>query len=162
LSSRMAMLEYIIKTNKVPSRSIIKELIYSNKLKKECNELIECMSIENKEVNPINIKILLNKIGAEISIKALELKKIYYENYNLNNNDIMEEDLSNIDKTIDKIKKIEINNECYKIKNLDISGNDIEMLGYKGKDIGEKLKMLLDKVIENPSLNEKKILKTLL
>lgn len=162
IESRMAMLEYIIKINKIPSRSIIKELVYSNKIKKQCNEIVECMIIENKEVNPINIKMLLNKIDSKVFIKALELKKLYLENNIYSKHTLNRKNILVIDETIDKINEIESNNECYKIKDLNISGKDIEKLGYKGKDIGEKLKQLLYNVIENPNLNEKDTLKKLI
>ena len=80
LVKRMAMLEYIIKKKKIPSRSIVDTLVYSNKIKKECKSLVECMLKDNIEVNTIEIKILLNKVGSEKLIEALNLKKIYYNN----------------------------------------------------------------------------------
>ena len=41
---------------------------------------------------------------------------------------------------------------------MDIDGNDVKNLGYKGKEIGNILKYLFDKVMENPKINEKIIL----
>ncbi len=49
-------------------------------------------------------------------------------------------------------------NEPYRIDMLEISGNDLVNLGYKGKEIGKKLENLLDLVIFDPSLNKKQIL----
>lgn len=48
--------------------------------------------------------------------------------------------------------------ECFSLKNLEINGNDLKKLGYTGEEIGEKLKQLLDMVIEDNSLNKKEIL----
>lgn len=45
--------------------------------------------------------------------------------------------------------------DCFTIKALDISGNDLIEYGLKGHEIGETLKSLLDIVIENPKLNDK-------
>lgn len=45
--------------------------------------------------------------------------------------------------------------DCFTIKDLDISGNDLIEYGLKGQEIGDTLKALLDVVIENPKLNEK-------
>ncbi len=45
--------------------------------------------------------------------------------------------------------------ECFSLKNLEINGNDLKKLGYTGEEIGEKLKQLLDMVIEDNSLNKK-------
>ena len=50
----------------------------------------------------------------------------------------------------------------YKISDLDINGKILKDLGYKGKEIGEKLNFLLDEVIKNPLLNKKDILINLL
>ena len=118
------------------------------------------MIIDNKEVNSIDIKLLLNKVGLEIFMKALEIKRIYYNKLMLNNSnkDNIEEIVCILDETVEKILEIEKNKECYQIKDLDINGKDIESLGYRGKDIGEKLNILLNKVIENPELNKKEVL----
>ncbi len=47
------------------------------------------------------------------------------------------------------------NKEPYKISQLKVCGNDVIALGFDGKQVGEKLEFLLDKVIENPSLNNR-------
>ena len=39
-----------------------------------------------------------------------------------------------------------------------VNGNDIASLGYKGREIGEVLNLLLDKVISNELKNEKAVL----
>lgn len=157
---RMSMLEYIIRYKKIPSNSVVNTLIYSKKIKNECEKLVSCMIIDNKEVNSIDIKLLLNKVGLEIFMKALEIKRIYYNKLMLNNSnkDNIEEIVCILDETVEKILEIEKNKECYQIKDLDINGKDIESLGYRGKDIGEKLNILLNKVIENPELNKKEVL----
>ena len=48
--------------------------------------------------------------------------------------------------------------DCFSIKELDISGNDLLEFGLSGKDIGKTLEYLLDLCIENPRLNEKSTL----
>ena len=45
--------------------------------------------------------------------------------------------------------------DCFTIKDLDISGNDLIEYGLQGHEIGETLKSMLDIVIENPKLNDK-------
>ena len=62
---------------------------------------------------------------------------------------------------LNKIKEIYFdiikNKQCFKLKDLAINGNDLISLGFKeGKEIGNILHALLDIVIENPLLNEKK------
>ena len=47
-------------------------------------------------------------------------------------------------------------NECFSLKDLKINGRELIELGFnKGKEIGEILNYLLEKVIENPDLNNK-------
>ena len=41
------------------------------------------------------------------------------------------------------VLEIDKNGECYKIRDLNINGKDIESLGYKGKEVGEILNKLL-------------------
>ena len=160
LAKRMAMIEYIIKEKKIPSRSIVDTLVYSKKIKNECEILVNCMLKDNIEVNSIEIKRLLNKVGTEKLIEALNLKKVYYNNFLLNiQNEIdISEKYLIIDNIIEKILEIENNKECYRLKDLDLNGKDLEKLGYRGKEIGEKLNALLDEVIANPDLNKKEIL----
>lgn len=44
---------------------------------------------------------------------------------------------------------------CFSLKDLAINGNDLAELGFKGREIGEKLKLLLNAVIENKVSNTK-------
>lgn len=161
---RISMLEYIIKFNDIPSKSIIDTLIYSNKNKQECKDIVECMLVKNENLNSINIKLILNKVGPQILTKALRLKKIYLKN-EMNNkdyNDIIDDNTKMIDCSIKNILEIEKNKECYKLKDLNINGIDLQDMGYKGKDIGVILNILLNKVIINPELNNKETLMNLI
>ena len=60
-----------------------------------------------------------------------------------------------IDKIIHIVNDINNNRECYTIKELNINGNDLKQLGYRGSDIGKILSFLLNKVQENPHINHK-------
>ena len=54
------------------------------------------------------------------------------------------------------------NGAVYKLSQLDINGNDLSLMGIKGKAISEKLNMLLDKVILGEVKNSKEELKKLI
>lgn len=61
---------------------------------------------------------------------------------------------------ISLLNEILKNHEPYKISHLDISGQDIFNLGFKGKAVGEKLDFLLSQAIINPEQNSRdKLLK---
>ncbi len=44
---------------------------------------------------------------------------------------------------------------CFSLKDLAVNGNDLAELGFKGREIGEKLKLLLNAVMENKVENNK-------
>ena len=58
----------------------------------------------------------------------------------------------------DRIQKELDKKTALSLKDLAINGNDLIKAGYKGKQIGEILDELFNKVLENPALNEKGIL----
>ena len=53
------------------------------------------------------------------------------------------------------IEEIHEKNEAFKITDLKVNGHDLMALGFKGKEIGDQLKRLLEIVIENPEKNQK-------
>ena len=103
-----------------------------------------------------SIRKLLSLIGEELFRELLKVKKadalaqtpeLYKE---------IEEKLIVSEKKLNEIIEAQ---ECFTIKDLAIDGKDLIALGIKpGKDIGIILNKLLDKVIENPNLNNKEIL----
>lgn len=52
-------------------------------------------------------------------------------------------------------KKIISEEQCFKLKDLAVNGNDIIKLGFKGREVGEILEKLLEKVINGDLKNEK-------
>ncbi len=58
----------------------------------------------------------------------------------------------------EKITKIINSGEPYLISHLAVSGEDLKHLGFKGKEIGAKLRELSNLVIEKPQLNNKDLL----
>jgi len=157
LVDKLGMLEFIIKYKKYNTESIKDLLVYSNKVKSDSNFITKCMiDILNMKDN-IQIKLKLNEVGIEIFKKSLHISKIYFENCDLENKNILI-----INEIINRTLQIEKNGECYRISDLNINGKDIKSLGYKGKEIGEKLNDLLYKVIVNPELNKNEVLKKLI
>ena len=172
LLDRLIMLEYLI-SNKIlkcidqhekykyyceniKKVNIINNLRYSNKVINYCNDIMEYMIKDIEKIDNIVIKRYLNNIGYEKLNKVFKLELIY--NVFLDNKNKAEF----FRQCIIKLNEIENSKECYKISDLDINGKILKDLGYKGKEIGEKLNFLLDEVIKNPLLNKKDILINLL
>ena len=172
LLDRLIMLDYLVSNeilkciNKdekykyycenIKKLNIINNLRYPNKVISYCNDIIEYMIKDIEKIDNIILKKYLNNIGYEKLNKVFKLKLIYNEFLNNKNK------IEFLKKCINKLNEIESSKECYKIIDLDIDGKIIKDLGYKGKEIGEKLSFLLDEVIKNPSLNKKDILINLL
>lgn len=171
LEERLVMLEYILSFNEVSNiynedkseyyvnsimpKSIVNTLIYPKKVVNDVNILTEYMYKDIK-VDNIEIKHILGKIGSEKLKNVLKFKKMY-NNYCLRvkiYNSELKEKNSIIDNCINEILKIENNKECYTIKELNIDGKVLMRLGYRGREIGEKLNYLLENVINNPDLND--------
>ena len=53
----------------------------------------------------------------------------------------------------DLLEKIENNHEPFAVSHLKVNGNDLKELGFEGKEIGDVLQFLLEKVWEDASLN---------
>lgn len=151
---KLLLLQYIINNEAKDYNNrnyIVNILRYPNKVKDDINNLIEYMYIDESNLNKIDIKYILNKIGDSRFEKILNLKNIYYSaNYNKKN--------KYIKPCINILKDIINNKECYTIKDLKLNGNDLKELGYKGNEIGTNLNYLLEEVIKNPNLNSKKLL----
>ena len=98
------------------------------------------------------LKRIMSQIGKDLIFDLIEVKRcdnsaqnpIYYRG-----DDFYAE-------TLDIINEIISENECFSVKDLKINGNDLIALGFKGKEIGEKLNLCLDAVIEGKVENEYK------
>ena len=55
----------------------------------------------------------------------------------------------------DELKRVISNGFCNGITELSVNGNDLIKMGVRGKNIGETLSFLLDRVTEDPTLNSK-------
>lgn len=173
LEERLLMLEYIIVNNKIgnveneydkikfyksymQNKSVINNLKYPKKIINKCNLLIEHMILDLDNLDKIKLKKLLNKLGKENLYIILRLKRIYFLSIlKANSSKYLVHKTDLLTRYMDIIDEIEENRECYDIKTLDINGNILKELGYKGVEIKEKLDFLLEEVIKNPSLNEK-------
>lgn len=140
---RLSMFTYI--TGYIEeSKNILNIFRYSNKIKKQCSIILD--NLDNKIIaDKVCIKLYLNKIGKENLSYLLYIKKILKKEF-------INEDY---DEIYEMINDIERNKECYSLDKLAIDGSDLRALGYAGKDIGQKLDYLLKNVIENPKINNK-------
>jgi len=101
----------------------------------------------------VAVKRMLNKIGEDLFRDLLMVKKADMIAKNLLYKEDVETMLIKAEEHLEDILEKE---ECFKIKDLNINGKDLIELGLRGKNIGEILNYLLEKVIEDNSMNNKK------
>lgn len=116
------------------------------------DELAECSMSKFRKA--------LNDIGVDNFLDFMELRKadssahclILQTKYAVND----------ITKCYERYKEV-INNPktALKVEELDINGYDLMAIGLQGKEIGDALNKLLEKVLEKPELNSKKVLEKL-
>lgn len=131
-------------------------------------EILKRLKFTTKEVEDVSLLITIHDYQLETSKKAI---RRFVSNYNLDDrlfdlyvklkkadNNGQNLDLSSkILKTLDIIveKYDDIKNQPLSTKDLAVSGYDVMSFGFKGVQVGEVLKKLLQIVLENPEKNTK-------
>ena len=101
--------------------------------------------------NPRSIKKHASKHGFEFLYLLDEVSRADI----LAQNPSMTDRIALCDNYINELKSLENETPCLKISDLKIDGNDLIRLGFSGKEIGEKLEFLLDRVIKNEVENNR-------
>ena len=134
--------------------SVLRALKLDNKLIDTVSKLVDLNKTDIEETEPA-VRTALNKYGKEFLPLLYEfIEAQVYASEEITG-------ISNPGKikhlnTLRRLgKEILERGDCYTIKNLDISGNDLIEYGLSGKEIGKTLDALLKVVIENPKLNDK-------
>ena len=110
----------------------------------------------SREITKEFVRKLMSKLGAEHLDDLLEIKNADIEGQSDYSRDDSLKKVSLIKKYSEEILR---DNEALTIKDLAINGNDLMKMGYpKGPIMGEILRFLLDKVLEEPELNQKETL----
>lgn len=130
---------------------VLKRMKYDNKT---INDVILLVKYHDAEINTSKaIRKMLKRIGSELFEDLLYIKKgdllgqnpVYHE-----------EGLNMLNDISEKYHEIISKKQCFNIKDLEISGKDLIEIGVKeGKNIGIILNYLLEKVLDEPSLNNK-------
>ncbi|MDE6155082.1 MAG: HD domain-containing protein, partial [Eubacterium sp.] len=101
------------------------------------------------------IKKWLTKAGEDRLRDLIEVKRA---DKLAQNPQMTAEELKNLDVTQSTLDEIIEEGEPFAVKDLAVNGNDIMSVGFKGKQVGTVLNILLDKVIDNELPNDKDVL----
>lgn len=131
------------------TNEILKKFNCDNATIEKVKSLIKYLN-DYIQLNKISIKKWLTKVSLPIFLDLLTLKKAKSES----NSDELEK--NHLFKIEQLTKSIIENNECYCLKQLNITGKDLLKLEFnQGKKIGEILNIILDKVIMEELENNK-------
>ena len=128
---------------------ILTELKSDNETMRRVRVLVDAYKKPLPE-NEVDIRCCLRDIGPEL-LEDLILLKAYYG-----------EPALKVQAVSKALRHIMDTGECWNLKMLALTGNDLIRLGFKpGKQFGEILETLLDHVIRNPEDNRKEVLEEL-
>lgn len=103
--------------------------------------------------NPKSVRRALNELGEELFLLLLEVKRADIFAQSTFEREEKIEELQKLEEIYHRIKESE---ECFCLKDLAVSGQDLIAIGMKpGPEIGKMLHQLLEIVLEDPSKNEK-------
>ncbi len=130
------------------AKAFLKFLKFDNNTINKVFNIINCNNEIDLNCNDVFTRKLISKYGYECVEDCLYIQKV------CNN--------KNTDNISNYLNQSKINNYPTKIKDLNINGNDLKILGVtKGVEIGNILNELLEKSLENPYLNNKEDLTSL-
>ena len=99
-----------------------------------------------------NIKKWLSRLGENTLRDLIAVKR---SDKLAQNPEMIAEELKRLDITEEKLNAVIAAGEPFEVKNLAVNGNDVMALGYKGREIGIVLNMVLEKVIDGELQNNK-------
>lgn len=107
-------------------------------------------------LTPAGMRRATNRIGEDIMNLLFEVKRA---DILAQNPETWENKINHLNQAVNIYKEIQKKKECVSLKTLQINGSDLIQLGFKpGKTLGQTLNQLLDRVIEEPTLNERQTL----
>lgn len=130
------------------AKKVLKELRYDNDTVEKVLILIKYHDYPLN--NKVSVKRLLNKIGEELAYDLIKVKRADILGKNSLYKEAQLKNLLDVKKCLNNIIE---NKECFDIKTLKISGNELIKIGLKGKEIGEMLNYLLDMVMTDKAIN---------
>ncbi|EFM39368.1 HDIG domain protein [[Eubacterium] yurii subsp. margaretiae ATCC 43715] len=127
------------------ARDNLKRLRYSNNIIELVALLCKKHMIDTRNITKKGIRKLISLFGKENIYYLIELQRADSASTTLGGDDTLK----------NKVDEVLAEEDVFSLKDMNIDGNDVKNLGYKGKEIGDILRYLFDKVMENPQFNEK-------
>ncbi len=142
-----ARLAALIKLCGADARKVMSKLKSDGKTKSTVVKMNE-MLVADLMLDRISLKKHMGRLGKDRLTELLSAHSVIFG--------------SDYEKARKTVCEIDAGNEPLTVAQLDINGTELQEMGFSGKEIGEALDFLLEKVLENPRLNKKDILKELI
>lgn len=139
------------------SKKIMRDLRFPNKLIDRVTTLVQLHDMDFS-LNKKTTRRRINAYGYEILFDLIEVKKA---DILAQNPRYLDERLKIISDFYSLLEEEQKEKNCTSLKTLAVKGDVFVSLGLTGSGIGEGLKYLLEKVVEEPSLNKKELLTTM-
>lgn len=135
------------------AENICRRLRFDNET---AHKIVTLVRWHDREVlcTPSAVKRALNRLGAENFRNLAEIKR----SDNLAQNPAYRGRLQEIDAVMALAEQILSERACFSLKQLAVNGNDLMALGLQGRDVGNMLNALLEKVMDGELPNEEKAL----
>ncbi len=134
---------------------VLKRLRFSNAFIADCLKLVEYHDVRFSG-NKRTVRRILGKIGRE---NMERLFKIQYADTMSQSDYNREQKLSNIETAKNHLEEIIRDNECFSLKQLAVNGSDLIEIGItNGKEIGDTLNYLFEKVLNEELENDRQAL----
>ncbi len=140
------------KTSADMCRDIMKNLCYDNNSIEQTCLLIAHHS--DKIHNDIQIKKLVSEIGEDNFFMLMQIKR--FDNYG--KCPFVLKEFEEFERHENALREFIKNNDCMHISQLEINGNDLVNIGFRGKAVGDMLKNILNMIIEGNLENKRDIL----
>lgn len=133
-------------------RDIMKNLRYDNNSIEQTCLLVAHHS--DKIHNDIQIKKLVSEIGEDNFFMLMQIKR--FDNYG--KCPFVLKEFEEFERHENALREFIRNNDCMHISQLEINGNDLVNIGFRGKAVGDMLKNILNMIIEGNLENKRDIL----
>lgn len=134
------------------AKNYLRKMHFDNETIKKVSKIIKYHTYALDETE-YDVRVALSQIGKEDFSLLLAH---YYADIMAKNPAIIEKELKKLAHIKQIYEKIMNENQCVTISELAVDGNDLTRIGFKqGKAIGEALKFLLEKVLEDQRFNTK-------
>ncbi len=140
------------------AEAVLKRMKFDNR---SMERIIRLIKFHDRDIisQPKAVARAVNVVGDDIFMDLLKVKRA---DMAAHNPPVIQKGIEYADEIERIYAELKEDHCCFSLKDLAIDGNDLLALGFQeGRELGRTLKLLFERVLEDPTLNEKEKLKEL-